>query len=352
MKKLLVITVYIFLFIASTGCSHNAELPVEANEPEMENTVNPFQSNDEDIGIMGSISHGPSILNVDENNHRVPWVYDGKEIYIEYRVKASGKAKNMGFFIFVDGIPQPYKVDDTKAPYEYMHTFELKEDDVDLPFTFIFSPVTGKQGETLDLTITSIYNPRFMPDMNETSSYGGYHGLLPAFYQLSFEADGKAPDDQSREVKGTINLSKEPVTNKFMEILNNNNFMQDIDMDVFNSQIFSLIYYDGSSIMDHYKINDDGTLHVTYKLCGHGGLEYTTTFYINHQPISIGEGTSIDTTIEKGSVSVIELDINLDNLEDFNTFYAISAPKNARDFPDGIFEAEKTQSILLYKKGE
>lgn len=346
MKKILLIAFALFLLISSTGCSQRTE---PSDESEISgNDTNPFESNDVDTVVMGGISHGPSTPNVNESNNLIPWKYDGEEVNMEYYVNASGQAKNVGFFIFVDGIPQPYKINEPDASYEYMHTFELQEDNVNVPFTFIFSPVTGEKGETLNVTIASIYNPSFMPDMDKSSSYGGYHALLPATYRLAFEKDAKPLQYEASKIIENINLSNEPVTNKLLETLSNSS-SSEINTDTFNNEIYNLIYYDNAVKMDNYKIGDDGTLHITYKLCGCAGLEYNTTFYINHQPIAFSDGVSVDTVIEKGYVSVIEIDIDSDKLDDFNTFYAISVPKNAEEFPEGIFEALKTQSILLYK---
>lgn len=348
MKKLLLMVLVLFLLTSSAGCSQQTEPSNESEVSVTEAVENPFESNDADTVVMGGISHGPESPKVDKNNNLVPWVYNGKEVKIDYYVNASGQAKNVGFFIFVNGMPQPYKVNDTNASYEYMHTFKLKKDNENVPFTFLFSPVTGKKGETLNVTITSFYNPSFIPDMDKTSSYGGYHAILPATYQLTYKADANASEYKASGITGAIKLSKEPVTDKLLETLSKNS-LRDIDMDTFNNEIFNQIYYDNALKTDNYKVKDKETLHITYKLCGCAGLEYTTTFYINHKPISFSKGISVDTTIEKGSVSVMELDINSGDLADFNTFYAISIPKNAKEFPDGIFEAIKTPSILLYK---
>ena len=75
-----------------------------------------------------------------------------------------------------DGQPQPYKVNDTAAEYEYCHSFSAGEDQ---SFSFLFEPVTGSAGDTLALTVVSITNPDFQPDMESTSSYGWYHRRPP-----------------------------------------------------------------------------------------------------------------------------------------------------------------------------
>jgi hypothetical protein len=188
-----------------------------------------------------------------------------------------------------------------------------------------------------------------MPDMDISVSYGGYHDILSANYQISFNTDAVAPNLDLNEAIRSVTVSKEPVTNQLMEAVQNSG-LREIDTDTFNSEIFSLIYFDSSLKTDNYKVSGSDTLRITYKLCGHAGLEYGTTFYVNHQPISSADGVSIHTTIEKGFASVIEVEIDISKLSDFNTFYVVSSPLNARDYPDGIFETIKSRSILFYKQ--
>lgn len=351
MKRITAIVLFMLLLTLSTACSNKNRLPDQPVISDTQGVENPFESDDSDTTVMGAISHGPASPKVDENEKLLPWVYNGQNVQLNYYVNASGQAKNVGFLLFIDGVPQPYKVNSNDAPYEYMHTFALKEDNTDLPFSFFFLPVAGKKGNLANITVASIYNPGFQPDMKETTSYGGYHALLPAFYPLSMEADPVLPGSLPNMVSETANLTKEPVTNSLLETLSNGG-LRDIDTDTFNSEVFDLIYIDDDIRTDNYQVNSDGKLHVTYKLCGHSGLKYRTTFYINHQPVSNSNGVSLDTVIEKGSVTIINAEIDLGQLGNFSTFYAISIPQNAEDFPDGIFEPRKTQSILLYKIGE
>lgn len=52
--------------------------------------------------------------------------YNGGEMKIDYQVAASGKANNVGFLIFINGQPQPYKFNSTETPYEYMHILRCR----------------------------------------------------------------------------------------------------------------------------------------------------------------------------------------------------------------------------------
>jgi len=351
MKRITVIVLFMLSLTLSTGCSIKSELPEQPAIYDSQDVENPFESNDSNTTVMGAISHGPISPKVDENEKLLPWVYNGQDVQLNYYVNASGQAKNVGFLLFVDGVPQPYKVNSKDAPYEYMHMFSLKEDNTDLPFSFFFVPVAGKKGDLVNITVASIYNAGFQPDMKETTSYGGYHALLPASYPLSIETDPVLPDTLPNMINETAYLTNEAVTNSLLDTLSNSG-IRDIDTDTFNREIFDLIYIDGDIRSDNYQVNSNGKLHVTYKLCGHSGLKYRTTFYINHQPLSNSNGVNLDTVIEKGMVTIIDAEIDLEQLGDFSTFYAISVPQNEKDYPDEIFEPRKTQSILLYKKGE
>jgi hypothetical protein len=97
------------------------------------------------------------------------------------------------------------------------------------------------------------------------------------------------------------------------------------------------------------KVPLHGTLKVEHKLFGAAGANYMTTFYINHQPVSSESGSARKASIKKGEVTVLAADLDLALLPDFSTFYAISVPRNASDYPDADIPVLKSQSVLLFK---
>lgn len=344
----------LIVIVLAAGCSNpnpNPNPTPEAGESNASGNANqnPFEAGKEEGVILGSIGHGFVNPDLDENGKMRSLRYDGGEIKIPYSVNASGKAKNVGFLVFIDGIPQPYKFNTTDAPYEYMHIFELEEDDKDTPFTFVFTPVKGKKGDTLGISIASMYNPGFIPDMKETSSYGGYHSTLEAGGTLYFNKDADALDPSSipqYEYASHVRLSTEPVTKELLEAQSG---MEAVDMDTLEQRVFSDLYIDGEVKRDNVKVNDSGTLHVSFKIFGHPGVRYRNTLFINHQAVTSKDGSSFDTELAKGDVAVIDMDIDLAKLDDFSTIYVVSVPVNAADFPDDVVVLQKTLSLLLYK---
>jgi len=146
MKRIMILFLSLLLTITVTGCGKQRIAP--GGPPDNSSAIsdnNPFQSGDEASGgVLGSIGHGPVNPNRDGSGNMLPFVYDGGEMSIAYTVNASGKAKNVGFLVFVDGISQPYKIDSDDA-YKTMHILNLEKDDTDYPFSIIFDPVAGEK---------------------------------------------------------------------------------------------------------------------------------------------------------------------------------------------------------------
>ncbi|MBS3679827.1 beta-glucanase/beta-glucan synthetase [Ornithinibacillus massiliensis] len=343
---------FIVLLLIVTGCSKD---DVEEEKEQVainENNENPFEIDEEDTVIMGSIWHSYANVEVDDNDEVIPLTYDGDELVIDYSVQAEGKATNIGFLVYVDGIAQPYKLNTTESAYQYMHIFDLEEEGVDTPFQFIFTPITGKEGETVNVTITSIYNPSFIPDMKETTSYGGYHHALSVIRPIEFHEKPEflnLNDLPTNKILNDISISTEPVTDDFLEKLGGG--VTTIDSEMLDTNVFNFVEIEDKPDNEtNFQITDQGNLHMKLKILGHPGVAYQNTFYLNHQALSDQEGnTSFETKLTKGDVSVIDVEIDIDTLDDFSTFYVVSTPVNPGDFYENVLTPLKTPSVLLYK---
>ncbi|WRS28415.1 hypothetical protein U6B65_04585 [Oscillospiraceae bacterium MB08-C2-2] len=287
MKKIASLLLSLLLTMAIAGCTSRSS--DTSNTPINSSAVldeNPFQDEDEIAGgMLGSIGHSPTNMNRDENGKKLPFVYKGGEISIPYQVSATGKAKNVGFLMFVDGVAQPYKTD-TAPAYQTMHIMDLEADNKEYLFSIIFEPVTGKKGDTLSLMIISVYAPDFQPDMENTSSYGMYHDTLAGDYEITFEADAQSPDSSTLpkyKQLHNIKQSTEPVTQDYLDSLSIYSAMEAVTLETLNKQVFAQQFFDGGGgLISNLKVNADGTLHVAFKIVGYPGSRYQNTFYINH----------------------------------------------------------------------
>lgn len=349
-KRLLSLVIVCGLLFSVTACgnydiadenSANPSNPSGAEE-------NPFTQSEEDVGL-GTLEHGETNPRKAEDQGVLPYEYNGGEFTLEYHFMTEGKLDNIGFLLFLDGKPQAYKINDTSAEYEYLHSFKTS-DKHEENFSFVFTPNTGKKGDTLNITIISITNPSFQPDMKETSSYGWYHQPLERVLELHFnqDADNKGVSyGETENIFSNVNAAEEKVTSSFIENDLAENGWGDVTMDTLNNSIYTTISYDGKLIYDNINLADKKTLTVRFTLSGMAGKRYGISFFLNHKPISLDDVLSYDVTLTKGNVWVIEATIDTSALNEFNTFYAIAV---AADHDDDSVPAIKTGSILLYKE--
>jgi len=360
LKKLLPVFLALFLLIEMlSGCQ--ADTPVESTlvEESLPVTENPFvdnpfeQTDGANTDFLGWLSHGPENPVLDENGLRVAYEYIGGEFELEYHVTATGTAKNVGFLLFLDGIPQPYRINGEDGT-DYMHTFSLEEDDKEYQFSFLFTPVTGSAGETLRLSIFSVNNAQFKPDMVTSTSYGFYHDILQSSIDMRFEANPDiGTDNVPISALTSVDVMTETMTSDFINTYLENGFMTNGQsmVDRLDDTVYEFISYGGETVYNNINVTDLDTVHVTYQMVGTPGATYRVSFFANHKPLTSGETMTWDMTLSKGKVAVLEADIDVSALEDFTTFYVFACPVDAESSSTATtLIGIKTGSVLLYRE--
>lgn len=342
-KHLLTLSLALVLFL--TGCS-SYTLPItdslsDTTAPEA--TENPFE--DTGSNIIGEIGHGPRDVSWSDDGEVLPFAYEGGEFSLDYYFSASGRADSIGFLLYLDGKPQPYEANGMEG-LSYCHAFPMEES-VEKDITFRFTPIAGKAGDTLGLTILSVYYPNFKPNMVESSSYGFYQGILinqiPITYYEDAPEEVPLPSTAAPEAVSVETRDKK-ITKDFLENeLPANGVM---DVEAIEDWPYYTITYDDQLLLDHLDLTGKDTITVRYKLCGPAGKKFNTIFYLDHQPISCDGTLAYEATLTKGGVWVAELTLDISKLQDFSTFYVISVPAGY----DRNQSAIKTGSILFYKE--
>lgn len=342
-KRLLSLAMIFVLPFTVTACG-NYNIADE-NAPPQSAEEDPFAVEEED-GALEFLSHGEANPVRADDQSVLPYEYNGGEFVLDYQFLSEGKLDNIGFLLFLDGKPQAYKVNDTEAEYEYLHCFQTTEQHEER-FSFVFTPSTGKKGDTLNMTVISITNPKFRPDMKETSSYGWYHKHLERALKLHFNEDtpsSGATYGACEDIFHKVRVTEEKITSSFMEQELVRNGWDGVTMDTLDNGIYSTISYDGELVYDNVNLTDKDTLTVRYTLCGTAGARYGITFFLDHKPISFDGAVSYDVTLRKGTVWVLEAVIDTAKFEGFHTFYAAAVAA------DDDYVTQKTDSILLYKE--
>lgn len=342
-KRLLSAAMFFALPFAVTACGNYNIADGNAPPPSMEE--DPFAGSEED-GALGFLSHGETSPARAEDGSVLPYEYNGGEFTLDYQFTSEGKLDSIGFLLFLDGKPQVYKVNDTEGEYEYLHCFQTSEKHEE-KFSFVFTPDTGKKGDTLNMTVMSVTRPDFQPDMEETSSYGWYHKSLERVLKLYFNEDapeGSNAYGDSETVFRDVSVTEEKVTSSFIENELVRAGWNGVTMDTLDSSVYPAVFYDSEVVYDNLSLTGKDTLTVRYTLCGTAGARYGITFFLNHKPVSFDGAVSYDVTLSKGNVWIIEATIDTAELDGFNTFYATAVAA------DNDFITNKTDSILLYRE--
>ena len=330
-KRLSAIPLMCGALLSLAACGNYA-IPDSTPPPSQAIAANPFEAAEEDAGFLAMLTHEAASADFSESGERLPFTYDGGEFRLDYRFSLTGKMDTVGFLLFLDGQPQPYKVNEPTAE--------------DQTFSFLFEPVTGSTGDTLALTVVSITNPDFQPDMESTSSYGWYHKTLESCVELKFNVDAPAAHSDLppvREIFSQSEVREEKATAQYVE----NELPQygwgGVSMDTLDSGIYYTFSCDGGIVYDNLRVSAPVTLRFT--MCGTAGTSYSIAFFLDHQPVKFDESTSCSVTLSKGGVMELEAVIAPDMLGDFNTLYCVAVPQGGASAP--FF---KTNSILLYKE--
>lgn len=217
MRKRFLSLAMIFVLPFAVAACGNYNIADE-NAPPQNVEEDPFAGAQED-GDLGFLSHGEASPARADDQSVLPYEYHGGEFVLDYQFVSEGKLDSIGFLLFLDGKPQAYKVNDTGAEYEYLHCFRTSEKHEE-KFSFVFTPDTGKKGDTLNMTVVSVTRPDFQPDMKETSSYGWYHQSFERVLKLHFNEDAPKSDSiygESITAFRDVSISEEKVTSSFIE---------------------------------------------------------------------------------------------------------------------------------------
>lgn len=303
--------------------------------------------------VLGSVSHRGDWPEREEGK---PMEYNGGEIAVPYCAKGDGTGKNVGFLLFIDGIPQPYKLNG-EGECGYMHPFSLKEDNVEEQFTFNFVPVTGKAGDTLTFTVANIFNAGFEPDMVSTSNFGLYGDALSTVNFIHFSADPATEGPGAEPLKALTNVTvtNELMTAQFVE----ENLGPQAGMttgddktreDKLDESVFVFDTYDGKPELNGLDVTGKDSLHVAVDICGIPGLTYEVAFFADNAPLSNGEQNAWEVTLEKGKTARVEADLDLEPLEGVTTFYAIACGNDGEDDDTRGLGLLKTGSLPIWSK--
>jgi len=330
-KKIFAICFILFLVLGCTN--HNIE----------NNNYLTTSGDDFEIEELGNFSFIPIGIGADEI---LTVEYYGEYIRIPYRLQglANSIDSEFGWFIFVDGLPQPSYLEtltgEVMRKSEYIHMFSLGYQEY-LEFYIVFRPISGAINTNVSLMAATLLQPNFLPNSKDNPLFFPFHNLfapISDIIEINYEITN---DFLVSEYKNLMPISK----NLIHDI---SSFHQATDISTFlrYSPMIEIIPRD-KELQINYEdliVAKNGTIYLQLLVFGGQNVTNRITFFVNHEPVQANGVDFFKIELIEGYMAVIDVTIEADNLNEFNSIYAIMMTTGDDFRMQGMF---KSPSLLL-----
>ena len=314
MKRVLIICCAIIIMsLLLSSCTSNGS---NSYDKPSKTVSNPFDFSSEEESDSVGFGFGP-VNPVDK------LTYTGKPIEREYLYENTGNVDcKLGFMIFIDGIPQAYKVDD-ESTEEIMHQFSVSRKDK-IKFKVSLKPTIGEKDNVYGLYAVTLLNPSFMPASDiPNPTFGNNHTLsqvLPV--TLKYLESVKSPILKVNS-KYSTQMVNDEIKKEYLSQSkdNKNEYVPN------GAHLFHLIYKDDYK-QTKIEITKGSNLNLKLEgFCGPEDASYRTTVFIDNKPVKTFDGHDyLEMQLKKGMLSSQDFCIDTKGLTGSYTLSTISVP--------------------------
>ena len=334
----------LFTPTANAGTITHDTVPTESSTPEFPSFDDMFQGFPENLGTYSQMLREE--LQPDETG-RKSYVYKGGEAVIPYRAEGCGlmEAHGVGFLLFVDGKPQPYRVSEN-GEYSYLHGFkkedytylytqknsETGEEDVyyRLDVDFIFEPVAGEKGDYVECKIVRIFYPDYSQE-----ALGDYR-IRP--YTLA-----AAPS----QLTVTIKIAEEISHNQKLPVYDRLYDWELTEVDVSSEEIAGWsgadmltkvrknCFVNGLDISKHngmfWNVTKDDVIEVRFEVYGSPLLDFSLVYFVNNMPVSVSSGDFVTFRLNNGQKTVFTAKLDISDFDGEAHIYCVLVARNCAE---------------------
>ncbi len=354
MKKLLSALLVFVLLLSLAACGPAPSDPTETvKNPFTQGTAAPSgsDSSTQPPATSGAAEPSNSGLHGIHSGHyefvnRIPddacsyYDYTGGELhaYFLYEGTDDYSVCGVGPLLYLDGIPQPYKTDD-EPWYSYLHVFYPEyHPDVKVGFEtsqvldVYFIPVTGEEGDALELYCTPVSNPSMDPRDPEFNN----HYLVQFLAQdtparVIFQATPptlELPEVPDQVLSHTVTYTDEPLLQSWTpeELQSQHKYGYTI-----NGQERP---YSDSWIWPGF---DQEPITLDFYIYGSSYVKYTLVCYKDYEPISIDPEDIVYVEVKDGQRTQIQVQIDMSDFDGSTPicFMTVLVPRNLQAYEDG-----------------
>ena len=322
----------IFTTPTTEAASQSTEPDSQATDPSSPESPVPF---------FGGITHGFSDEPLENEKGRYT-IYEGGELHIDYLMDVYGTvAKDgVGLLVILDGQPQPYKTAEEDT-YSYLHTF-YPTPEKQLDIEMIMTPVTGQEGDTLELTVFHLLGPDYYSNPNEMApgmrqTVGSTFGSTQLVFQAT-PPKAELPDTPERVVAQSVeypDLTSVGLASWTAEAL----------LTAISYAFATNCNWNSGYI---FGVSPEENLTIRSEVFGSTAVEWSYILYVNHQPVSVLPENQVMFHTQNGKKTVIETTLDMSGFDGEGIIYAMFYVRNWRDWSSLNFTARPVFSSTHY----
>ena len=297
-------------------------------------------------GNLGSLSAG---LHDDcPSDDYGPYItYTGGEMSMGYEIGSSGKIREsgIGILLFLDGQPQPYRLEG-ESTYTYLHTFYPEKPS--MVVDFYFTPITGQEGDDLEMYALAILNPEYRPSVGPQQMMVFTSGSVGAGWRLKFEAtppEADFPEKQHRLYDAEITSENASYGDVFA--------WSEEDL---RERLDSRSYVNGAPHNGQnrvYNITAGTPVDLRYELWGTPYIKSSVIFYVDNVPVYTSDGLPFDMAVASGEKKILTAKLDMTGFTGESVLYIVRVPRNyhtseIRTY--GFIQGEGTWFLLAGEK--
>ncbi len=352
MKRLYCLLLCLALLLTLTACGPVPAPTETVDNPFTQETTAPAPSETASAATQQPVLSEPGgiVLGLSDKGYEYPdpsdpaqaglpdrfYGYHGGEMTITLELYPTGhEITGVGFLLFVDGYPQPYRAeDDTEA--SYMHVFFPPDgtgDDYEY-YDLSFIPVTGKAGDDLEIWVQAINYPQRFPEPGTKLLWDPTRsGMISSGTTLHFFVDppqAELPSVQDRLISQTVAV-EELVTEEVQNLTIN-------QLRQFNDFSMHVVDWENQSQTFCLSAGEDTPVHLHSVAYGAINTDYRLVVFVDNVPISVAEEDLPALYYEVGQKIIVDTFVDLAGFDGSSLIYAVLVPRSSIVKLDGSIE--------------
>ena len=324
---------FVMILVILTGCVDKSKKVLSKAEKEEYDTVFDLKSIEEEGNeILGAYYYG--INNADNTRKEINILYD--EISLDITHFNIGSKSNIGWLVFVDGIPQVVKY----GKQEFIMPIVSVDKESETNIQMLLEPLIDRNKARHKFDIACIFEPTYRGN-RDYMGYGVYGSELPL---CPYEIKGDFSNVQSETIKqyGEIKNLPEEFAQKYTKIKRDGTLDSRID----KSDLLYELTMDDQEVYEGFEFKDESEIDLI--LFGKLDETYRITAFINNELNPLFDGAStVDAPVTRGKITSLPINIEKGKLDDCNSLYFVIVPiSDANRDLDLVLTKTKSYTII------